>query len=292
MALQLQNFTPIEPQHYTLAETQSEKEAEMARQMARDAANNAAQASTHAMGLEAANAQHAATLAANGQQSAVENDLNKQRINAGINQVGLANAREQEKNNATAAQNAIDNKRQAFADQNTLQQQGLSNARTAKADAHSEQDRQRADVAWQRANDFATKTYDLAGIGEVLSTAKTDAKGHFDLGTVKEAVDRQTYGLTKQAKNITGKVMQGKLDIYADGKQIKMSQPLESIDYARRFVANGGKSPDTNDRYKTFTYTDDNGEKQTGLFDVLTKKPVQTSPLQNELGSVRASFQK
>lgn len=293
MPIQTQNFTPVAQNHYQLAETWKEKDAAAERQMAIDAANNAAQAEREAMSLNADSAKHAASLESAGQQNATENNLNQQRINADVKNIGLKNALDTRRLQSTDRQNAIENARLDAVNKNNLEQQGLQNVRNAKIDANTEIDRQRQDIAWKRANDMQSKTYDLANIGSYLNKVKPDNNGIYDLShpSIRTAIDAQTYGETSKAKNITGSVKEGNLEFYADGKLIDYRQPISAITLATQTVANGGKSPDTGDRYKTYTYTDDVGEKQTGLFDVITKQPVQAGLLlkKSELDAFDAS---
>ena len=290
MALQFQNFTPNDQKHYTLAETQSEKEAEMSRQMARDAANNAAESANRAMSVDSSNQQHAASLAHNAKQAGVENGLNQQRINSDNTRVGLANAREMEKTRADVAQNDITNKRQAFADQNTLQQQGLTNARAEKED-------QRNNIVWNRANDFAAKTNDLSNIYNNLQNMSPNKDGFYNLNHAYDSVNAQVYGDLPKG-NIQGKLnAQGGMDVYADGALYlvdgtnSISLPVQAMKLAHDIVANGGKAPSESDRYKNYSTVDAaTGEKTQGLWDTVTRKPVDTSSQpSNELAALNAT---
>ena len=290
MALQFQNFTPNDQKHFTLAETQSEKEAEMSRQMARDAANNAAESANRAMSVDSSNQQHAMSLAQNAKQAGVENGLNQQRINSDNTRVGLANAREMEKTRADVAQNDIANKRQAFADQNTLQQQGLTNARAEKED-------QRNNIVWNRANDFAAKTNDLSNIYSNLQNMSPNKDGFYNLNHAYDSVNAQVYGDLPKG-NIQGKLnAQGGMDVYADGVlhlvdgTNSISLPVQAMKLAHDIVANGGKAPSESDRYKNYSTVDAaTGEKTQGLWDTVTRKPVDTSSQpSNELAALNAT---
>ena len=290
MALQFQNFTPNDQKHFTLAETQNEKEAEMSRQMAQDAANNSARSANHRMSVDSSNQQHAMSLAQNAKQAGVENGLNQQRINSDNTRVGLANAREMEKTRADVAQNDIVNKRQAFADQNTLQQQGLTNARAEKED-------QRNNIVWNRANDFAAKTNDLSNIYSNLQNMSPNKDGFYNLNHAYDSVNAQVYGGLPKG-NIQGKLnKQGGMDVYADGAlhlvdgTNSISLPVQAMKLAHDIVANGGKAPSESDRYKNYSTVDAaTGEKTQGLWDTVTRKPVDTSSQpRNELAALNAT---